>query len=148
MSNDVSGVNKLWVAEKQLRADIDDLIQEVWREWCFSALKEYDDTVYQGIIRGVIRIDSNELKGYKCILQKRLIKKDKFNEVLDRLIQSNDIDVIESAHGGPLLIMGSEYIKKHGLKLEQHQVLIYATTKVAIRLMSVDDVINEINRRG
>lgn len=148
MSNNVSGVSKLRVTEKQLREDIDELIQKVWREWCFNALKVYDDTIYQGIIRGVFRVDSNEINGYRCLIQKRLVKREKFKEVMDRLIQRGDIDVIGSAYGGPLLVMGSEFINEHNLKLEQHQVLVYATTKVAIRIMSVDDVVNEINRRG
>lgn len=144
----MSGLDKIRVIEKELREDIDNLIQEVWREWCFNALKDYDDSVYQGIIRGVVRLDSKELKGYKCFVQKRLVKKEKYNEVLGRLMQQNDIEVIESAYGGPIKVMGSGFIKEHGLKLEQHQVLVFATTQVAVRLLSVDEVISEIKRRG
>lgn len=147
MSKKSNGLDNLHVSEKQLREDIDHLIQDVWREWCFNALKIYDDTIYQGIIRGVFRFDPKDVKGYKCFVQKRLIKKEKSGEVLARLIKAGDIDVIKSAYGGPLMVMGSNFIKMHDLKLDQPLVLVYATTKVAISLMSVDDVINEIKKK-
>lgn len=141
------GLDKIRVPINILKEEIETLRQEVWQEWCFNALKDYDDTLYQGIIRGIVRLDNKELKGYKCIIQKRLVKKAKINEILERMYSPHDIDVITTGRGCPLFIMGSSFIENNRLKLDQHSVLVYATTQVSVSLKIVDEVLEEMKQK-